>query len=89
MLLNLSAAWPEFWVDGEGLPDEVVEHHMGNIRLRDDKVAIYDAKLGAVLESLAVKAQLIQEAPAGVEKRHLFNDAIVTNSQLTSLVETE
>ena len=65
MLLNLSTAGPELGVDSEGLPDKVVEHHMGNVGLRDDKVAINDAQLGTVLERLTVEAQLIQEAPGG------------------------
>ena len=60
---------PELWVDGEGLADEVVEHHMRDVRLRYDKVAVDNAQLGAVLERLAVKAQLIQQAPAPEEKK--------------------
>ena len=60
---------PELWVDGEGLADDVVEHHLRDVRLGDDKVAVDDAQLGAVLERLAVKAQLIQQAPAPDERR--------------------
>ena len=65
-LLN---GFPELWIDGEGLAYEIVEHHMRDVRLGYDKVAVDDAQLGAVLERLAVEAQLIQQAPAPDEKR--------------------
>lgn len=68
MLLNLTTAGPELWIYGQGLPDKVVEHHMGNVRLGYEKIAINDAQLGAVLERLTVETQLIQEAPAGWKK---------------------
>ena len=42
---------------------------MCDVRLGDDKVAVDDAQLGAVLERLAVEAQLIQKAPAPDERR--------------------
>ena len=61
--------FPELWVDGEGLTDEIMEHHMCDVRLRNDKVSVDDAQLGAVLERLAVEAQLIQQAPAPDERR--------------------
>ena len=60
---------PELWVDGEGLADEVVEHHMCDVRLGYDKVTVDNAQLGAVLERLAVEAQLIQKAPTPDERR--------------------
>ena len=82
MLLNLSTAGPELGIDCQRLPDEVVEHHMSDVRLRDGKVAVNDAQLGAVIERLAVEAQLIQEAPDGWKKRHLCNKTVV-QSQLT------